>query len=57
MKVYETKDIILPQLELPNPCPIKIKITDKDVRLFIGPRDWQWDKETGEWLGQGTDLS
>ena len=54
--IYKCKDTILPMLDLPKDCPIKIKITDKDVLLYIGPRDCQWDKETGEWIGQGTRL-
>lgn len=57
IKTYETKDAVLPQLEIPNPCPIRIVIDDESVLLFIGPRDFQWDKETGEWLGQGTTLA
>lgn len=40
---YITKDKLLPTLELPNPVEIKIKITEKDVCLYIGPRDYQWD--------------
>lgn len=55
--IYETNDLVLPMLELPDPCPVKIKITEKDVCLYIGQRDFQWDKETGEWVGQGTRLA
>ncbi len=54
--IYETEDLVLPILDLPNPCPIKIKVTEKDVCLYIGQRDFQWDKETSEWIGQGTCL-
>jgi len=54
--IYETEDLVLPMLDLPNPCPIKIKMTGKDVCLYIGQRDFQWDKETCEWIGQGTRL-
>ena len=38
---YRTEDIILPDLELPNPCPIKIRVTENSVYLYVGPRDWQ----------------
>jgi hypothetical protein len=39
---------------LPNPCPIKVKITDTDVFLYVGPRDWQWNRATGKLVGCGT---
>lgn len=51
---YKTLDSILPIMDLPDPCPIRIKITEKDVCLYIGDRDWQWDKATGEWIGEGS---
>ena len=57
MKTYQLVDNILPDLELPDPCPIRITITETDVCLYIGPRDFQWNKETEEWIGSGTDLS
>ncbi len=56
MKTYKIDDLVLPMLELPDPCPVKIKVTEKDVCLYIGQRDFQWDKKTGEWVGQGTRL-
>jgi hypothetical protein len=55
-KIFEVDDLILPKLELPNPCQIIIKITDKNLRLYIGPRDWQWDMKTELLVGQGTDM-
>lgn len=55
--VYELEDNILPMLKLPGPCPIRIEVTDDSVLLFIGPRDFQWDKESGEWIGSGTALT
>ncbi len=30
-----------------------VEITDKFVYLFVGQRDWQWDKETGRLVGAG----
>jgi len=53
---YETDDLILPTLKLKDPTPIKVEITDKYVILCVGPRDWQWNKETGEMVGAGTAL-
>ena len=55
--VFKLEDIVLPQMDLPDPCPIRIEITDDSVLLFIGRRDFQWDKETQEWLASGMDLS
>jgi hypothetical protein len=47
-------DQILPQLALPHPCPIRVTVTDRDVCLHVGPRDWQWDRKTGTLIGAGT---
>lgn len=57
-KIYEVLggDIIIGMLDLPTPCPVKVTIQEKYVVLQIGPRDWEWDKETGEFLGAGTSL-
>jgi len=51
---YKTNDLILSSLKFKKPEKIRIVIDDKNVRLYIGPRDWQWDRATGEWIGQGT---
>lgn len=55
---YKTEDRILLMLHernrLPDPCPIRIKVTDRDVCLYVGPRVWQWDRETGHMVGCGT---
>jgi len=53
-KKYKIEDIILPDLNLPDPCPIKIEIRDSSVFLYIGPRDWQWDFEDESFVGCGT---
>ena len=55
-KRYELKDSILPILDLPDPCPIKIEIKNDSVYLHIGPRDWQWDFEDEKFVGCGTCL-
>ena len=56
MMEYIQKDIILPDLQLPNPCTVRIKIDEKNVCLYVGPRDWQWDRESGKFIGCGTCL-
>jgi len=56
-KTFETKDLVLPGMELPDPCPIKIRITEDYVYLYVGQRDWEWNIKTGEFIGQGTFLS
>ena len=53
-KTFKAKDLILPDLSLPDPCPIKIEIRDDSIFLFVGPRDWQWDFESEKWVGCGT---
>ena len=54
MMEYIEKDIILPKLQLPNPCSVRVKIDEKNVCLYVGPRDWQWDRESGKFVGAGT---
>ena len=44
---YETEDLILPMLNLKEPVTIRITEDDKYLRLYVGPRDWQFSKETG----------
>jgi hypothetical protein len=53
MMEYIQKDILLPDLQLPNPCTVRIKIDEKNVCLYVGPRDWQWDRESGKFIGAG----
>jgi hypothetical protein len=53
IKEYSTNDTLIPGLKLPCPCPIKIKVTDIDIVLYVGPRDIQWDKKTGDFVGSG----
>lgn len=54
MQTFEKLDQILPMLELPNPCPIKVVIRKDFLRLYIGPRDWQWRLSDGSFIGAGT---
>jgi len=55
-KKFETEDLILPYLNLPDPCPIKVEIRDNSLFLCVGPRDWQWDFDDETWVGCGTSL-
>lgn len=55
------EDIMLPSLTLPDPCSVRIEIRDdykgrSNLFLYVGQRDWQWDLETGEWIGSGVNL-
>lgn len=51
---YETEDRVLPILDLGRTVKIKIVVKKNHVLLYIGPRDFQWDRKTGKWIGQGT---
>jgi hypothetical protein len=54
--VLTTEDMILPDLQLPKPCPIRIEIDNLKVSLFVGQRDFQWSRITGEHIASGTML-
>lgn len=54
VKEYSYSDQILSEMKISDPCPVRIKVDEKDVRLYIGRRDWQWDRETGKFIGCGT---
>ena len=53
-RVFVIDDLILPGLKLPDPCPVRIRITDEYVSLHVGPRDWQWRLSNGELSSCGT---
>ena len=53
-EVYEEDDSILPILNLPNPCGVRIEIKDDSILLYVGQRDWCWDRKTGLLTGAGT---
>ena len=53
---YGTLDGILPLVTLPSPCLIRVTVGPRDVCLYVGPRDWRWDRATGELIGAGTAL-
>ena len=55
-KTFKIDDLILAGLNLPDPCPVRIKIEHSRIHLYIGPRDWAWDFHTQELTGCGTDL-
>jgi len=50
---YKINDLIVGALKLPDPCPVRIEITPKFIFLYVGPRDWQWNRETGTLFGSG----
>lgn len=53
---YEHKDGILSLIKFPDPSKVRIVIDDKFVRLYVGPRDWQFDRITKECVGSGVGL-
>ena len=53
---YVFEDSTLSILEFPNPSKVRIVIEDKFVRLYVGPRDWQFDRKTKECVGSGVGL-
>ena len=53
---YEIKDLVLPTLDLPDPCRVKIEIRGKSIFLHVGQRDWQWDYEDESLVGCGTKM-
>lgn len=56
LEEYETEDGILSLIKFPGQTKIRIVIDDKFVRLYVGPRDWQFDRKTKECKGAGTAL-
>ena len=54
---FETIDMILPKMKLPESCNITIVINKKNqsVSLFIDKRDWEWDFD-GVLIGCGMEL-
>ena len=53
---YETQDMILSLIKFPDPSKVRIVIDERFVRLYVGPRDWQFDMSTKECVGAGTAL-
>ena len=56
-EVYEKHDEILPTLAGDQLDAVRVEITDDSVRLFVGPRDWSWNRETGVLTGAGVALN
>lgn len=54
---YKFSDKITPILDLPSPCSLSVRVDDDNVVLKVGPRDVQWDRKTGKFIGCGTDVS
>ena len=55
--VFKTTDKVISKIFLPPATKIKVEIAGNSVLLFVGPRDWQWDYETGELVGTGTRMA
>lgn len=55
-KEFKTEDRIISMIDFPDPTPVRVTITDKHLNVFIGPRDIQFDLETGECVGGGVGL-
>ena len=56
-ETFQHQDLILPILPiLGYSCDVRVVIDDQYVRLYIGPRDWQWERQTGKFIGAGTAL-
>lgn len=59
-ETYTENDRILPVVashgNLGDPCVVRVRITEECVYLYIGPRDWQWDRTDGSLVGCGTGL-
>lgn len=53
---YKHEDAILSRIKFPDPTKVRIVIDDKFVRLYVGPRNWQFDRITKECVGGGTRL-
>lgn len=54
---YAVDDLILPGLRFENPVEVRIDITDEDVSLQVGPRDWHWKRGCPDIDGAGTTFS
>ena len=62
---YSMNDLIVPILaeqgrlrgnNTEPSCQIRVEVRNEDVRLWVGPRDWQWNRQTGALIGAGTSL-
>lgn len=54
---YVADDRILPTLELPDPCEIRIDVTEDRISLRIGQRDWGWKRGHPDTTDAGTMIS
>ncbi len=52
-KEFLANDMVIPILKFPDPTPVRIKVTDKYIYLYVGQRDWQWDLSDGHLIGSG----
>ena len=57
-ETYKEDDMVLPIMNLQKLKKVRVvvEVTDDEVSLQVGARDWQWSRKTGELLGCGTFL-
>ena len=53
VKIYKTKDLVIPDMKFGKTANIKIIDDGESIVLCIGKRDIEWDKKTGELVGSG----
>lgn len=58
--MYKDSDLILADLvgkqALGRATRVRVELTDSDVKLYVGKRDWQWDRKTRKLIGKGISL-
>jgi hypothetical protein len=56
-RIFIADDLVIPIIQereqFPNPCRVMVIVDDDQIKLTVGPRDWQWNRETGELIGSG----
>jgi len=53
---YKTEDMILPMLKFDRSVSVRVTVDEENICLFVGPRDWQWNRKTGKMIGAGTEI-
>lgn len=55
-KIFQISDLIVPTLKFSTPCPIRVRITEEFIFLYVGQRDWQWRISDSSLIGCGMSL-
>lgn len=50
---YRTFDRVLEKMVLEKGVPIRILVDESTVKLFIGLREWEWERGSGKLLREG----